>query len=65
MESGIGSAVTERDSSLREIVGRHFQSDFIAGQNANAIPAQPPGQVGQHYPFMLQLNAEQAAGKLL
>jgi len=51
------------DSSLCQIVGRELQSDAIAGQNTNAIPAQLAGQVGQHGPILVQLHAKQAAWK--
>ena len=57
--------MTKRNSSLGEIVGRQFQGDFIAGEHADAIAAQPAGQVGQNYTVVFELDAEQAAGKLL
>jgi len=57
--------MTERNSAFGEIVGGEFQSDFIARQNADAIAAEPASQMCQHHALVLQLNAEQAAGKFL
>ena len=55
--------MTECNSAFGEIVGGEFQSDFVACEDANAIAAKPARQVCQHYALVLQLNAEQAAGK--
>jgi hypothetical protein len=55
--------MSKSDPALRQIVGREFQRNFVAGQNANAISSKPAGKVRQHDPFMLELNAEQTAGK--
>ena len=57
--------MAERNSAFGEIVGGEFQSDFIAGQDANAIAAEPARQVGQHNPLVFELYAEQAAGEFL
>ena len=56
--------MTERDPSLSEVVGRQFQGDFITRQDADAIPAQPASEVGQHHTVVFELDAEQPAGKL-
>ena len=57
--------MAEGDAAFSQIVGRQFQSDFVARQNADTVAAQPAGQVGKNNPFMLQLNAEETAGKFL
>ena len=57
--------MTERNSAFGEIVGGEFQSDFITGQNADAIAPEPASQMCQHHALVLQLNAEQAAGEFL
>jgi hypothetical protein len=51
------------DASLGQVVRRQFQGDTVAGQYANAIPAQFARQVGEHGAVLIQLNAEKAAGK--
>jgi hypothetical protein len=55
----------ESDPALGQIVGRKLQSDAIPGKNSNSIPPETTGEVGEHYPFLIQLNTEQAAWKLL
>jgi len=55
----------ESNSALREIVGGQLQRDFIASEHANAIAAQPAGQMSQHNPVMFELNAELTGWKLL
>jgi hypothetical protein len=57
--------MAERNSTFCQIVGREFEGDFIAGQNADAVAPQAAGQVGEHDPLMFQLHAELAAGELL
>ena len=57
--------MTEGDAALGEIVGRKFEGDFIARQNADAISAEPAGEVREHEPFVLKLHAEFAAGEFL
>ena len=57
--------MTEGNSAFGEIVGGEFQSDFIACQDADAIAPKPARQMSQYHTLMLQLNAEQAAGKFL
>jgi hypothetical protein len=58
-------AMTESDSTFGQIVGGEFEGDFVAGQNANAISAEPAREVGQDKPFVLKLDAEFTAGKFL
>lgn len=50
--------MTEGDPAFGQIVGGKLQRDFVARQNANAIAAQPAGQMRQYDPVVLQLNAE-------
>src|ERR1700737_4949174 len=57
-------SMAEGDSAFSEIVGREFQCDFIARQNANAIATQSARQMRQNDPFMFKLHAEQTAGEL-
>jgi hypothetical protein len=57
--------VAEGDTTFGEIVGRQFHGDFIAGQNADAIAAEAPGEVGQDNAVMFQLDTEQSTGKFL
>ena len=56
--------MAKRNSSLGEIVGREFEGDFIAGEHADAIAAQPASEVGQNDAVVFKLDAEQAARKL-
>src|ERR1051325_9800768 len=58
-----GLSVTEGDAALSQVVGRQFQGDPVAGQDANSIPPQAAGQVGQNNAVMFQLHAEQPAGE--
>ena len=58
-------SVAEGDSSLRQIIRRQFQCHFVARQDADAIPSQPPGQVSQYHPFVVQLHTEKTAGEFL
>src|SRR5713101_3431909 len=51
------------DAPLGQIVRRELQGDAVAGQYADAIPAQFARQVGEHCSFLIELNAEKAAGK--
>jgi len=60
---GGGLAVPERDTAFGQIVRRQFHGDFIASEDTDAIAAQPAGQVSQNDPFVLELHAEQPAGK--
>jgi hypothetical protein len=58
-------SVPERNPAFRQIVGREFESHFVAGENANPIAAKPARKMGQHNTVVLQLHAEQTAWKLL
>ena len=51
------------DAPLGQVVRGEFQGDAVAGQYADAIPAQFARQVGEHCSFLIELNAEKAAGK--
>jgi hypothetical protein len=59
------SAMPESDPALGQIVGGEFESDFVAGQNANAITAKPASQMGEDKAFVLKLDAEFTAGEFL
>src|SRR5690606_21169335 len=36
---GASGNVAERDATLAEVVGRHFQRDFVAGEDTNVVLA--------------------------
>ena len=55
--------MAEGDSALGQIVGRQLHGDFVARQDADAIPAQPAGQVRQYLAVVLELHAEHTAGE--
>ena len=57
-------AVPEGDSALGEIIRGQFQGNLVARENTNTIAAQPAGQVSQNLAVVVQLDAEQSAGKL-
>lgn len=50
-----------RDAAFCEIVRGHFERDSIACQYANSISAKLAGEVRQHGPLLVKLNAEKAA----
>jgi hypothetical protein len=62
-KQGAGLSVTERNSAFGEIVRGEFQSNFIAGQHADAIAAKPAREVRQDDALMFELYAKQAAGE--
>src|SRR5207247_5623681 len=64
VEKRSGLPVAEGDAPLGEIVGGQLHGDAVAGQDADAVSPQPSGQVRQNHAVMLQLHAEQTAGKL-
>ena len=51
-------------AAFGEIVGRHFQSDAVTGENADAVAAQLAGEMGENEPFLIQLDAKQPAREL-
>jgi hypothetical protein len=57
--------VTIGDATLGEIIGRHLDGDPVTGQYTDTIPAELAGQVGEHNPFLVDLDAEEAAGEFL
>jgi hypothetical protein len=57
--------VAKCNPAFSQIVGREFQRDFVARQNANTIAAEAAGEVRQNDPIVLQLNAEQTTRKFL
>jgi hypothetical protein len=57
-------AMAESDPAFGQIVWREFKGDFVARQNANAIPAEPAREVRQYDAFVLELHAEKSAGEL-
>ena len=57
--------MADRDAALGALVGREFEGDFIAGEDADAITAQAAGEVGEHQTVMFELNREFSAGEFL
>src|SRR5438477_440113 len=49
----------------QRVVGGQFQGDAVSGQDANPIPAQLAGEMGQDRAFLIELHAKQAAGEFL
>src|SRR5262249_52151506 len=59
-----GLAVAKCNSPFGQIVGGQLHGDPVARQDADAVAPQSAGQVREHHAVMLQLYAEQTAGKL-
>jgi hypothetical protein len=57
--------MSESDTALGQVVGGEFEGNFIAGQNAYAVAAEPACQMRQHQAFMFELHAEFPAGEFL
>jgi hypothetical protein len=57
--------VAEGDSPFGQIVGGELQGDFIACQNAYAVPPEATCQMGQDNAVMFKLDTEQTAGEFL
>jgi hypothetical protein len=55
--------VAESDAPFGQIVGGEFQGDFVACQNADAVPPEATRQVSQYNAVMVELDAEQTAGE--
>ena len=55
--------MAESDTAFGQVVGGKLHGHTVARQNANAVAAEAPGQMSQHYAVVFQLHAEQAAGK--
>jgi hypothetical protein len=56
----------KRYSTFCQVVWGQLQSNLITGQDADAIPSQPAGQVGEDNPVsVFDLDAELSGGKLL
>jgi hypothetical protein len=55
--------MTEGNPPFGEIVRGELQRNFVARENADAIAAQPAGEVRQDYALVLQLHAKKPAGK--
>lgn len=53
--------VTVGDTILGQIIGRHFARNPVTSQNTNAISAEFTGQVREHCPVEVQLNAKKPA----
>ena len=52
------SAVAVSDPALGQIVGRHFNLDLVAGQDADVVLAHPAGDMGDDLVAILQLDPE-------
>jgi hypothetical protein len=50
--------LAEGDTALGQIVGREFDPDFVAGDNANKVFAHPARDVGGHNMSALDFHAE-------
>src|SRR5579862_4039320 len=57
--------VTVRDAAFGQVVRRHLQSHAIARQYSNTVAAELACQMSKYSAFLIQLDAEQAAGKFL
>ncbi len=55
--------MTECNAALGEIVRGKLQRDPIAGQHADSIAPETPGQMREHYAILFELYAEKATGK--
>jgi hypothetical protein len=55
--------MAEGDAPFCQIVGGEFQGDFIACQNADAVPPEATRQMGQYNAVVIELDAEQTAGE--
>src|SRR5690349_19882782 len=56
-------AVPEGDPAFGEIVRRQLQGHLVAREDADAIPAQAAGGVGEDDTIVFQFNAEETAGE--
>lgn len=56
--------MAEGDAPFGEVVGGKLKSDFVAGENADAIAAEAAGEVSEHKAILLQLHAEFTTGEL-
>src|SRR5690554_660914 len=61
--SGAAGEVTVDDTGLAEIVRRHFQRDFIPGQNADVVLAHFAAGVGNNIMAVVQRDAETGIGQ--
>ena len=57
--------MTECDAPFGEIVRRKLERDLVACEHADSVATKSSSEMRQHDSIMLQLNAEQAAGKFL
>ena len=55
--------MAESDSPFSQIVRGEFQGDFIARQNADAVPPEATRQMGQYNAVVVELNTEQTTGE--
>jgi hypothetical protein len=58
-------AMAKCDPALGEIVRGQLHRDFVSRENPDAITAKATGEMSKDHLVMVQLNAEQSAGKLL
>ena len=56
--------VTPDDPAFRQIIGGQFQSNLVAGQDADVIHTQLAADVGQDYMLVFQLHLEHGVGQL-
>lgn len=50
--------MTVSDAAFGEIVGREFEGYPVAGEDADAVAAELAGEMREHHPFLIELNAE-------
>src|SRR5882724_571188 len=53
----------EDDPTLGEVVGREFDRDPVAGQDADVVLAHAAGDVGEYHMAVVQFDAEGGVGK--
>src|SRR4029079_8026505 len=57
--------VAEIDAPFGEIVGRHLDGDFIAGEDADAVLLHASGRVGYNLMSVVELDAAACIGEHL
>jgi hypothetical protein len=58
-----GLAETIGDAPLGQVIRRHFNKDFVASQNANAVLAQLAGSVADNLMFVFKADAKRGVGQ--
>ena len=50
--------MAEDDAAFGEVIRRHFDFHFVAGEDADVVFSHPPGDVGVNHVAVFQLNTE-------